>query len=66
MQVIEEVPPPRPGYVWARGYWHWDGGRYVAVRGHWEPMHPGYRYVHPHWERHPDGWHFHVGVWVQG
>lgn len=33
VQVIEVEPPVRYGYVWSRGYWRWDGGRYVAVHG---------------------------------
>jgi hypothetical protein len=28
--------PPKPGRVWVRGYWHWDGVSYVWQRGHWE------------------------------
>ncbi len=44
MTVVEVIPAPRPGFVWARGYWHWEGGRYVAVRGHWEAVRPGYHY----------------------
>lgn len=63
--VVQQVRP-RPGYVWARGYWRWDGRRYVAVGGHWERARPGYRYVHPHWERRNDGWHWRAGVWVRG
>ncbi|NBF04455.1 BcpO-related WXXGXW repeat protein [Pseudomonas sp. Fl5BN2] len=63
-RVIEVEPEPRPGYLWARGYWHWNGQHYVAVRGHWEPQRPGYRYVHPYWERHGDGWHWHAGAWA--
>ncbi|MFF7708901.1 hypothetical protein [Pseudomonas sp. NPDC007930] len=66
VEVIEAEPAPRPGYVWARGYWHWNGNRYVATRGHWEPVRPGYHYVAPYWEPRGDGWHWHVGVWVNG
>ena len=29
-RVIEVEPAPRPGYIWARGYWHWVG----AVHAH--------------------------------
>ncbi|WP_027979082.1 YXWGXW repeat-containing protein [gamma proteobacterium L18] len=64
VQVIEEEPGPRPGYVWARGYWAWEGGRYVPVRGHWEALRPGYRYVHPHWVQTRDGWHWRQGGWA--
>ncbi len=63
--VVERVRP-RPGYVWAHGYWRWDGRGYVAERGHWEPLRAGYRYQHPHWERRGDGWHWRAGVWVSG
>lgn len=66
VQIVEEIPPPRPGYVWARGYWHWNGQRYIVMHGHWEQGRPGYHYVHPHWEQRNDGWHLHVGVWVAG
>lgn len=63
-RIVEPPPPPRPGWVWARAYWRWNGSRYVVRRGHWIPARPGYHYVHPHWERRNDGWHLHVGVWV--
>jgi len=63
-RIVEVMPPPRPGYVWVKAYWRWEGGRYVATAGHWREARPGYHYVHPHWEQRNDGWHFHVGVWV--
>jgi hypothetical protein len=63
-RIVEEEPAPRPGYIWSRGYWHWNGNRYVPVHGHWEAVRPGYRYQHPYWESRGDGWHYHVGVWV--
>lgn len=63
-RIVEVEPVGRPGYVWARGYWHWDGGRYVAAHGHWEQIRPGYRYEHPHWERRGDGWHLRAGGWA--
>jgi hypothetical protein len=63
-RIVEVEPPRREGYVWARGYWHWNGHEYVAMPGHWEVFRPGYHYVHPHYERHNDGWHLNVGVWV--
>lgn len=64
--VIVEQVQPRPGYVWARSYYRWDGRRYATVRGHWEPNRPGYHYVHPHYEQRGDGWHWRAGVWVAG
>ncbi len=65
VRVVETVTP-RPGYVWARGYWRWTGTRYVWQPGHWEAVRPGYRYVPAHYVRRNDGWHFKVGIWVQG
>lgn len=64
-RFVEVEPAYRPGFVWARGYWRWDGGRYVAVNGHWEPERQGYHYVHAHWERRGDGWHWREGGWVR-
>lgn len=26
----------KPGATWVRGYWHWDGVRYVWQRGRWQ------------------------------
>jgi hypothetical protein len=64
--VIVEQVQPRPGYIWARSYYRWDGRQYVTVRGHWEPNRVGYHYVHPHYEQRRDGWHWRAGVWVVG
>jgi hypothetical protein len=51
----EIVPPSRAGYVWAPGYWRWNGRRHVWVGGSWMRARPGYRYVPPRWERGPRG-----------
>lgn len=34
----DDTPPTqsKPGALWVRGYWHWDGVRYVWERGRWE------------------------------
>lgn len=63
-QVIVEQVQQRPGYVWARSYYRWDGRQYVTMGGHWEPLHPGYHYVHPYYEQHGDGWHWRAGLWI--
>lgn len=63
---MPERVQPRPGYLWAHGYWRWNGRDYVTVPGHWEPVRAGYRYLKPHWERRADGWHWRAGVWVAG
>jgi hypothetical protein len=47
---VEHVPPLRHGYVWAPGYWRWDGHRHVRMAGPWITGHPGYRWVPQQWE----------------
>ncbi len=59
----ERMPPPRRGYVWAPGYWAWDGYRHVWVGGHWERMRRGRHYVPPGWYQEPGGWRFNRGGW---
>jgi hypothetical protein len=57
-------PPPRHGYVWAPGYWAWDGHRHIWVEGHWERVRHGYHhYAPPGWQQGPDGWRFDHGGW---
>jgi hypothetical protein len=66
------VPPPpvrvervvaRPGYVWAPGYWSWNGGTHVWVGGYWAHARPGYRYVPAAWVHAGPNWRFHAGYW---
>lgn len=60
----EMIPAPRPGFVWAPGYWTWDGYRYVWVQGRWMAQRPGYIYAPgmwiqsgPSWTWQPERWH---------
>ena len=61
--VVETVPPPRAGYVYAPGYWGWDGHRHVWIRGRTIVERPGYTWVADRWE--PDGgrYRFVPGYW---
>ena len=59
----ERVPPPRSGYVWAPGYWRWDGRRHVWAGGYWVRARPGYRYRPAYWVHGRGGWRFHQGYW---
>ncbi|MHB8519243.1 MAG: hypothetical protein ACYDH9_00665 [Limisphaerales bacterium] len=59
---VEIVPlVPGPDYVWAPGYWGWQGG-WVWMSGSWviRPR-PGVIWVGGHWARHRRGL-----VWVGG
>jgi len=64
---VEVIPPPREGFVWAPGYWNWDGGNHVWVGGRWIAARPGYYYVPERWEEHAEArghhWHFQPGHW---
>ena len=60
---FERVPPPRRGYVWAPGYWRWDGHRHFWAGGHWVRVHRGYHYVPARWVHGHRGWRFHDGYW---
>lgn len=55
--IYEVVPAPRAGYVWAPGYWNWNGERHVWAPGRWVAERPGYRYVPDRWERYMDNGH---------
>ena len=59
----EAVPPPRPGYVWSQGYWHWDGRRHVWRTGHWVAERPGYVYHAPRWVERDGRWHYAESRW---
>ena len=40
-----DAPPDKakPGATWVRGYWHWDGVRYVWQRGRYQDDAPAAR-----------------------
>jgi len=59
----EVMPPPRVGFIWAPGYWRWDGHRHVWMGGRWMQARPGYHFVGEHWERRDGRNHFEAGRW---
>ncbi|WP_432377347.1 YXWGXW repeat-containing protein [Duganella sp. P38] len=61
---IETLPAPRRGYVWAPGYWNWDGHRHVWAAGHWEREVVGSSWRQAEWVRDGGGWRFAPGGWV--
>jgi hypothetical protein len=64
--IVEVVPDPRPGYVWAPGYWNWNGSHHVWAKGHWIRERHGYAWNPDHWEQHGDRWQLHRGYWNHG
>lgn len=61
---FESAPPARPGYVWAPGYWNWEGQRHAWVAGHWEAQRVGQQFRHAEWLREQNGWRLDRGGWV--
>jgi hypothetical protein len=59
------VPAPRPGFIWAPGYYRWDGYRHVWVGGYWMRARPGYRWVAPGWQPYGARWRYHGGYWAR-
>lgn len=59
----ESIPAPRSGYVWAPGYWNWEGNRHVWIAGRWETARQGYDYRRPEWVRDNDRWRLNRGGW---
>ena len=64
--IYEAVPAPRPGYVWAPGYWDVKSNRHVWVSGHWERQRHGYYYAEPRWTQHGNKWTLERGQWNKG
>ena len=60
---VEVVPGPRAGYVWAPGYWNWEGHRHVWVGGRWIHERHGHHWVNESWEQRDGRWHFERGHW---
>jgi len=63
---VEVVPPPRPGYAWAPGYWRWDGHRHVWMVGRWMHERPGSHWVADRWVDRDGRHHFEPGHWDRG
>jgi hypothetical protein len=63
---VVAVPPPRAGFVWAPGYYRWDGHQHVWVDGRWLRERHGMHWVPEHWDERHGHYHFEPGHWVHG
>jgi len=63
---VIEAPPPRPGFVWAPGYYRWDGHRHVWVDGRFIRARRGSHWVPEHWDERRGRYHFVPGHWERG
>jgi hypothetical protein len=63
----KEFQPPRPrdGYVWAPGFWDWNGKNFHWVSGTWLVERRARHWVADHWEQSDARWHFVAGRWEQ-
>jgi hypothetical protein len=61
--IVVQAPPPRPGYVWAPGFWRWEGHRHVWVGGHFLRERRGYHWMGDHWTEHGGRYHYEPGHW---
>src|SRR5712671_465650 len=60
---VERVPAPRPGYIWAPGYWDVRYHRHYWRSGHWERERRGYYYREPSWVQRENRWELQRGRW---
>ena len=62
--VVAPAPmAPAPGYVWAPGYYAWNGYQYIWVTGRWIEPRPGFVWVPDRWEHRGPYWHRVDGHW---
>lgn len=59
----EAAPVIAPGYVWAPGYWAWNGDRHIWIRGRTIVQRPGYRWEPDRWEQRDLVYYRHPGRW---
>jgi WXXGXW repeat (2 copies) len=60
---VEVIPEARVGYVWAPGYWDWDGHHHVWTKGRYIKEHHGHHWVNDTWVQRDGHWHHEVGHW---
>jgi hypothetical protein len=59
---VERQPPHRDGYVWAPGYWDWNGRFFHWTSGTWISERRGH-WVANHWDQIGNQWHYVEGHW---
>ena len=57
------IPEARPGYVYERPHYRWDGHTYVWSEGRYIRERPGHRYEQPLVVHRGDHWYFRAGHW---
>jgi hypothetical protein len=62
---VEHEPQHRDGYVWAPGYWEWNGRFFHWTSGTWILEHRGKHWVADRWDQIQSQWHYVPGHWEQ-
>jgi hypothetical protein len=62
---VEHEPPHRDGYVWAPGYWEWNGRFFHWISGTWKLEHRDKHWVADRWDQIQNQWHYVPGHWEQ-
>jgi hypothetical protein len=60
---VEVVPAPRAGFVWAPGYWRWNGHAHAWHNGYWIKERRGYHWVPDAWVGNGPHYHYARGHW---
>jgi hypothetical protein len=60
------APPPRPGFVWAPGYYRYDGHHHVWTDGHFIRERPGFHWEADRWVHHEGRYRYEPGHWARG
>ena len=64
--LIVAPPPPRPGFIWAPGYYRWDGHQHIWVDGRWLRERRGFHWIPEHWNERHGRYRFVPGHWAPG
>lgn len=59
----EHEPPHRDGFVWAAGYWEWNGRFFHWMSGTWISERRNSHWVADHWDQIGNQWHYVPGHW---
>ena len=59
----EVVPILQPGYVWAPGYWGWNGDRHIWIRGRSIMQREGYSWAPDRWDQRNNNYYRTAGHW---
>jgi hypothetical protein len=71
--IVSDTPPPAPrveheplhrdGFVWAPGYWEWNGRFFHWMSGTWISERRNSHWVADHWDQIGNQWHYVPGHW---